>query len=84
MGHKSLPQRIFFFALLALATCADGAVLATASCSQLVDDATFERMLAGAAKDAHRSLQVTTHTNLDKPSTTSVPFTTTAPAMQAA
>lgn len=43
---------------LALAACADQAWLVTASCSQLVDDAAFERMLAGAAKDAHRALQV--------------------------
>jgi 23S rRNA (cytosine1962-C5)-methyltransferase len=43
---------------LALATCADGAILVTASCSQLVDEQAFERMLGGAAKDAHRSLQV--------------------------
>jgi 23S rRNA (cytosine1962-C5)-methyltransferase len=43
---------------LAMAACADGALLATASCSQLVDDQSFERMLAGAAKDAHRTLQV--------------------------
>jgi 23S rRNA (cytosine1962-C5)-methyltransferase len=43
---------------LALAACADDAILATASCSQLVDDQSFERMLAGAAKDAHRELQV--------------------------
>jgi 23S rRNA (cytosine1962-C5)-methyltransferase len=43
---------------LALAACADDAILATASCSQLVDDDAFERMLAGAAKDAHRQLQV--------------------------
>jgi 23S rRNA (cytosine1962-C5)-methyltransferase len=43
---------------LALAACADDAILATASCSQLVDEHAFERMLAGAAKDAHRTLQV--------------------------
>ncbi len=43
---------------LALAAISDGGLLVTASCSQLVDDHTFERMLAGAAKDAHRSLQV--------------------------
>jgi 23S rRNA (cytosine1962-C5)-methyltransferase len=43
---------------LALAACADDAILATASCSQIVDDTAFERMLAGAAKDAHRQLQV--------------------------
>jgi 23S rRNA (cytosine1962-C5)-methyltransferase len=43
---------------LALAACADGAILVTASCSQLVDEQAFERMLAGAAKDAHRQLQV--------------------------
>jgi 23S rRNA (cytosine1962-C5)-methyltransferase len=44
--------------MLALAACADDGILATASCSQLVDDEAFERMLAGAAKDAHRQLQV--------------------------
>jgi len=43
---------------LALAACADDALLATASCSQLVDAVAFERMLAAAAKDAHRRIQV--------------------------
>ena len=43
---------------LALAACAEDGILATASCSQLVDEASFERMLAGAAKDAHRRLQI--------------------------
>lgn len=43
---------------LALAACSDDAILGTASCSQLVDEMSFERMLAAAAKDAHRRLQV--------------------------
>lgn len=43
---------------LALGTMTDDAILCTASCSQLIDDDAFERMLAGAAKDAHRQLQI--------------------------
>jgi 23S rRNA (cytosine1962-C5)-methyltransferase len=43
---------------LAMQACAPGGILATASCSQLVELPDFERMLAGAAKDAHRRLQV--------------------------
>jgi 23S rRNA (cytosine1962-C5)-methyltransferase len=43
---------------LAMQAAAPGAILCTASCSQLVDAVEFERMLAGAAKDAHRTLQV--------------------------
>jgi 23S rRNA (cytosine1962-C5)-methyltransferase len=43
---------------LALNACAPGALLATCSCSQLVDQETFERMLAAAARDAGRRVQV--------------------------
>lgn len=43
---------------LAMAACADGALLATSSCSQLVDLEAFERVLAGAARDAGRRVQV--------------------------
>jgi 23S rRNA (cytosine1962-C5)-methyltransferase len=43
---------------LAMNACADGALLATSSCSQLVDETMFERMLSGAAKDAGRRVQV--------------------------
>ncbi len=43
---------------LAMQTCAPGAILCTASCSQLVELSELERVLAGAAKDAHRRLQV--------------------------
>jgi len=43
---------------LALATCKEGALYATSSCSQLVDMAEFERMLAGAAQDAGRRVTV--------------------------
>ena len=43
---------------LAMNACADGALLATSSCSQLVDETAFERMLSGAAKDAGGRLQV--------------------------
>jgi 23S rRNA (cytosine1962-C5)-methyltransferase len=32
--------------------------LATCSCSQLVDEESFERMVAGAAKDAGRRVQL--------------------------
>jgi 23S rRNA (cytosine1962-C5)-methyltransferase len=43
---------------LAMNACADGALLATSSCSQLVDETAFERMLSGAAKDAGRRLAI--------------------------
>lgn len=43
---------------LALQTVAPGGILCTASCSQLVDLPELERALAGAAKDAHRRVQV--------------------------
>jgi 23S rRNA (cytosine1962-C5)-methyltransferase len=43
---------------LGMTACAEGALLATCSCSQLVDEETFERMIAGAAKDAGRRVQV--------------------------
>jgi 23S rRNA (cytosine1962-C5)-methyltransferase len=43
---------------LALAACADGAILASATCSQLVGRSDFERILAGAALDARRRLQI--------------------------
>jgi 23S rRNA (cytosine1962-C5)-methyltransferase len=42
---------------LAMQTLAPGGILCTASCSQLVELPDFERVLAGAAKDAHRRLQ---------------------------
>jgi 23S rRNA (cytosine1962-C5)-methyltransferase len=44
--------------VLAMTACAEGGLLATSSCSQLVDEETFERMLAAAAKDAGRRVQV--------------------------
>jgi 23S rRNA (cytosine1962-C5)-methyltransferase len=44
--------------VLAMNACADGALLATCSCSQLVDEESFERMLAAAAKDAGRRVQI--------------------------
>jgi 23S rRNA (cytosine1962-C5)-methyltransferase len=43
---------------LALQTCAPGGFLCTASCSQLVGAEELERVLAAAAKDAHRRLTV--------------------------
>lgn len=43
---------------LAMTACAEGALLATSSCSQLVDAEMFERMLAASAKDAGRRVQV--------------------------
>jgi 23S rRNA (cytosine1962-C5)-methyltransferase len=43
---------------LAMQACAPGGILCTSSCSQLVELPEFERALAGAAKDAHRRLQV--------------------------
>jgi 23S rRNA (cytosine1962-C5)-methyltransferase len=43
---------------LGMTACADGALLATCSCSQLVDEESFERMVAGAAKDAGRRVQL--------------------------
>jgi len=50
-GYRRLNQ-------LALHALAPGGVLCTASCSQLVDAAELERVVAAAAKDAHRRLQV--------------------------
>ena len=43
---------------LGMTACAEGALLATCSCSQLVDEEAFERMIAGAAKDAGRRVQL--------------------------
>ncbi len=43
---------------LALNACAAGAVLITCSCSQLVDQEMFERMLSAAAKDSGRRVQL--------------------------
>jgi 23S rRNA (cytosine1962-C5)-methyltransferase len=43
---------------LAMNACADGALLATCSCSQLVAPELFERVIAGAARDAGRRVQV--------------------------
>ena len=43
---------------LGMTACAEGALLATCSCSQLVDEESFERMIAGAAKDAGRRVQL--------------------------
>ncbi|MFH0900390.1 MAG: class I SAM-dependent rRNA methyltransferase [Pseudomonadota bacterium] len=43
---------------LALQACAPEAVLCTATCSQLIDLDDFERALAGAARDARRTLRV--------------------------
>jgi 23S rRNA (cytosine1962-C5)-methyltransferase len=43
---------------LALATVAPGGLLVTCSCSQHVSESDFERMLAGAAQDARRHVQV--------------------------
>jgi len=43
---------------LALNACAPDALLATCSCSQNVDGETFERVIAGAAQQAGRRVQV--------------------------
>lgn len=43
---------------LGMTACADGALLATCSCSGLVDAEAFERVVAGAAKDAGRRVQL--------------------------
>ena len=43
---------------LALAACAPGGLLCTASCSQLVDEQELERVVAGAAVDARRRVQL--------------------------
>lgn len=43
---------------LAMVACADGALLGTCSCSQLVSLEAFERMVAHAAKQAGRRLQL--------------------------
>jgi 23S rRNA (cytosine1962-C5)-methyltransferase len=43
---------------LALNACREGGLLGTCSCSQLVDAEAFERVLAAAARDAGRRLQL--------------------------
>ncbi|MGA7744413.1 MAG: class I SAM-dependent rRNA methyltransferase [Polyangia bacterium] len=43
---------------LALTVCAPGALLVTCSCSQNVSGQDFERIVAGAAKQAHREVRV--------------------------
>jgi 23S rRNA (cytosine1962-C5)-methyltransferase len=43
---------------LGLNACAEGALLVTCSCSQLVGEELFERAVAGAARDAGRRVQV--------------------------
>ena len=43
---------------LALATCAAGALLVTCSCSQNVSVQDFERIIAAAAKQAHREVRI--------------------------
>lgn len=43
---------------LAMHALGEGALLCTASCSQLVSEADFQRVLAGAAQDAHKRLQL--------------------------
>ncbi len=43
---------------LAMNACAPDALLATCSCSQNVDEETFERVIAGAAQQAGRRVQV--------------------------
>jgi 23S rRNA (cytosine1962-C5)-methyltransferase len=62
-AQKDLPAALKGYRrlnALAMQACRDGAMLATSSCSQLVDAAEFERMLAGAAQDAGRRLTVLT------------------------
>lgn len=44
--------------MLAMTATSEGGLLATCSCSQLVDEETFERMIAGAAREAGRRVQV--------------------------
>jgi 23S rRNA (cytosine1962-C5)-methyltransferase len=43
---------------LAINACAANALLVTCSCSQLVDSEMFERVIAGAAKDSGRRVQI--------------------------
>ncbi len=43
---------------LAINACESGALMATCSCSQLVDAEMFERVIAGAAKDSGRRVQL--------------------------
>jgi 23S rRNA (cytosine1962-C5)-methyltransferase len=43
---------------LAINACAQNALLVTCSCSQLVDSEMFERVIAGAAKDSGRRVQI--------------------------
>jgi 23S rRNA (cytosine1962-C5)-methyltransferase len=46
---------------LALAVCAPGALLVTCSCSQNVNFEDFERIVAGAAKQAQREVRIIEH-----------------------
>jgi 23S rRNA (cytosine1962-C5)-methyltransferase len=60
-ARKDLPAALKGYErlnALGMNACADGALLATCSCSQLVDGDTFERVIAAAAKDAARRVQV--------------------------
>jgi 23S rRNA (cytosine1962-C5)-methyltransferase len=62
-ARKDLPAALKGYRrlnALALAACAPGGLLATASCSQLVDEVELERIVAGAALDAHRRVQLLT------------------------
>lgn len=43
---------------LAMNACSEGALLATCSCSQNVDETTFERVIAGASQAAGRRVQI--------------------------
>lgn len=60
-ARKDLPAALKGYRrlnALALMTCAPGALLCSASCSQLVSAEDFERVLAGAAHDVGRNLKV--------------------------
>jgi 23S rRNA (cytosine1962-C5)-methyltransferase len=60
-ARKDLPAALKGYRrlnALAMAACAPGGILCTASCSQLVDEAELERVVAGAALDAHRRVQL--------------------------
>jgi len=52
---------------LALGVITDGGLLVTCSCSQQVDAEAFERVLAGAAQDARRRLQILEVRGLRRP-----------------
>ncbi|MBI4508060.1 MAG: class I SAM-dependent rRNA methyltransferase [Deltaproteobacteria bacterium] len=60
-ARKDLPSALKGYRrlnALAMQACAPSAIMCTASCSQLVSADELERVLSGAAQDAHRRVQL--------------------------